>query len=220
MSTASTGRRRSARRRVAPGGPPHGEGGVSSGVGGEGVALADDEGGAPRTIGVEPSVGGRFHPGGRHLVRRATHERRVNAVAFSHDGARLASGSEDGSAIIWDLATETPIFTVRGQTAAVRTVGFSPDDNTLLTGGADGTVILWDVATGHPTQVLTGHESDVRAAAFSTDGGLILAAGDDHTALLFTPVPLQTTMDAISGQIVSHIQEMVGTERRRFGYDE
>ena len=45
---------------------------------------------------------GRGH---RRQLRPARPRRHVRAVAFSPDGTRLATGSGDGTARVWDAAT-------------------------------------------------------------------------------------------------------------------
>lgn len=38
------------------------------------------------------------------------HKKAVTALAFDHDGLRLASGSQDTDLIIWDVVGETGLF--------------------------------------------------------------------------------------------------------------
>jgi WD40 repeat protein len=100
------------------------------------------------------------------------------SVAFSHDGRLLASASRDGSIILWDVATRTPIgLPLSGHDGWVLSVAFNPDDLYLASGGQDETVILWDVATQQIIgQPFTGHENWVLSVAFSPDGSLLASS--------------------------------------------
>jgi WD40 repeat protein len=84
-----------------------------------------------------------------------------NAIAFSHDGARLVAGSgpvidfrstRGGNLIstqkgkmqvsLWEASTGKPIRKFNGE---ARAVAFSPDGKTLATGGLKGNITLWNV---------------------------------------------------------------------------
>ena len=79
----------------------------------------------------------------------------LNALAFSRDDLRLASGSWDGDARVWDMSTGMMAAgPLRGHGSGVGSVTFSPDGKTLLTSGDDNTVRFWHVATGREMLVL------------------------------------------------------------------
>jgi tetratricopeptide (TPR) repeat protein len=70
---------------------------------------------------------------------------KVVAVAFSPDGTRLATGSEDGSARVWDAASGKKLLEIRHD-SPVTAVAFSPDGYRLATGSEDKSVRIWSVA--------------------------------------------------------------------------
>jgi WD40 repeat protein len=98
----------------------------------------------------------------------------------------LASGSVDGTIILWDVATSQPIGQpLTGHTDWVISVAFSPDSKTLASGSVDQTIILWDVATRQPLgRPLTGHTDNVLSVAFSPDGKTLASGSQDQTIIL------------------------------------
>ena len=79
------------------------------------------------------------------------HEKAVLAVQFAPDtSSRLASGSGDNTARIWDCDTNTPLHVLKGHTSWVLAVSWSPDGVLLATGSMDSTVRLWKPKTGAP----------------------------------------------------------------------
>ncbi|RWA05589.1 hypothetical protein EKO27_g9520 [Xylaria grammica] len=109
----------------------------------------------------------------------------VIAVAFSHDGEMLVSGSEDGTIRVWDVATGELQKTIEPQMEHVYAVAFSPDNKTLAVGGyiggGDGAVSLWDVATGAHIDSFGRDSEPVTAVVFSPDGGILASAAYDRT---------------------------------------
>jgi WD40 repeat protein len=76
------------------------------------------------------------------------------SVAFSPDGRRLASRSDDHTIRLFDAATLQEIAVLRGHTDRVNGADFSPAGGLLASVSADGTLRLWDAGTGRPTGVL------------------------------------------------------------------
>jgi WD40 repeat protein/transcriptional regulator with XRE-family HTH domain len=99
------------------------------------------------------------------------------AVTISPDGRYLATGSEDKTARLWDLATGQTLRIFSGHTAGVGSVAFSPDGKYLMTGSDDRTVRLWDVATGQTVQEFPGQIAETYSLMFSPDGRKVLTTG-------------------------------------------
>jgi WD40 repeat protein len=70
------------------------------------------------------------------------HKDLVTTLTFSSDGRTLATASQDGVVMLWDVASHRPLVEPPpGKTAAIM-----PDGRTIAVGDEDK-IILWDVAT-------------------------------------------------------------------------
>ena len=105
----------------------------------------------------------------RHSVRR------VNSVAFSPDGRRLAAVSRDDSLLkVWDVTTGRDVLTLTEY--QFDNVAFSPD-GLRLAGSGDPLVVL-DAVTGKKVLSVKGITGQVRDVAFSPDGQQLASAGE------------------------------------------
>lgn len=122
---------------------------------------------AVRTIVFSPTAGvaatgsggvlrvGKVQPGKENAVcvwdasaaelawRSDLHPTPVVSLAFSADGALLASGGEGGEVRVWGAGDGRPVVALDGHTGRIQALAFGPDGKTLLSASADRTVRTW-----------------------------------------------------------------------------
>ncbi|KZP12348.1 WD40 repeat-like protein [Athelia psychrophila] len=144
--------------------------------------------------------------GGKLLKTLKGHRGLISSVAFSPDGTKIVSGSDDRSIWVWDVVSGEHLATLEGHLGGIASVALSPDSSHIVSGGADSTIRLWSI--GHRedlkqirrtvplcllspftiTRMITGNKPDsknlnkpsngVRVMAFSPDGTMALTVAD------------------------------------------
>ena len=134
------------------------------------------------------------------------HGESILTASFSPaSSSRLATGSGDKTARIWDCDTGTPLHTLKGHTGWVLAVAWSPDDTILATGSMDNTVRLWDPTEGTPLGgPLKGHTKWITSLSWEPyhlrDPGRprFASASKDFTIRIWDAVSRHTDM-ALTG---------------------
>ncbi len=104
-------------------------------------------------------------------------------LAFSADGALVAARTEDGDALLWDLAADQAERLAPGGLVGLT---FAPHGRLLAGYGEDGAVHLWDLAGAARTaRTIVAHTEAIWDATFSPDGRrLATATGGGAVAVL------------------------------------
>jgi WD40 repeat protein len=106
----------------------------------------------------------------------------VTALAFSSNGASLATASHDGTVYVWEAATGKrragPFYPRQGD---IKALAFTADDKALITGGTDQTVRVSDAATGQKQLLFKGHERAITCLALADQGKTLVTGSQDNT---------------------------------------
>ena len=116
------------------------------------------------------------------------HSAPVTCVAFSPDGARIASASYDNTLRVWDRATGQELHLFNEDSSGVTGVAFSPDGAQIASIGFDHALKLWDVASG---RVLANLKRNGSGAAKIADGKQRASAGNDQDPKSWDPATTQ-----------------------------
>jgi WD40 repeat protein len=117
----------------------------------------------------------------------------VQRAVFRADGRTILVGCRDGTARLWDVASDEEINPgLRPHHAyPVTAIAYPPRGERVVAGCQDGSVGMWDLSTGKRLFETRGRSSEVTALTFSPDGQVILTAGRDGTVRF---------LDVVSGQ--------------------
>jgi WD40 repeat protein len=107
------------------------------------------------------------------------HTDTVNSVAFSADGKRLATASQDKTAKLWEWPSGKELQVFRDHSDAVTRVVFAPDGKSVYTASQDRNVRRFNVDDGKVIRAFSGHTDSATALALSPDGKALLSSGPD-----------------------------------------
>jgi WD40 repeat protein len=121
-----------------------------------------------------------------HTWKGRNHYWKTGRLAFHPTDPLLASGDNDGTVRLYDVATGKEVAALDKTCDDVRDVAFSPCGKWLVV-AEDSTRIarVWEVATRTEVATLTGHTDAVYATTFSPDGKVVATGSDDGTVRLW-----------------------------------
>jgi WD40 repeat protein/serine/threonine protein kinase len=109
-------------------------------------------------------------------VQRLVHHGFVRHVAWSRDGRWLATGSDDGTARVWDPESGRPVTPPLEHQGPVRALAWSPRGSWLATAD-DHATRIWDASAGQLMTPPLVHDGDFMVKlAWSPDGSRLATA--------------------------------------------
>ncbi|CAL4083048.1 unnamed protein product, partial [Meganyctiphanes norvegica] len=129
------------------------------------------------------------------LLEEERHQDRVDSIQWAHGGLKFATGSRDGTALIWsyerqhwknivlNMAQRKPgeqSATEDVKKLQVTMVGWDSRDNHVLTTSNDKSLRVWNSITGKLCHTLKGHEDNAYVIeAHPKEPRLVFTAGHD-----------------------------------------
>jgi WD40 repeat protein/tRNA A-37 threonylcarbamoyl transferase component Bud32 len=127
--------------------------------------------------------------GGKLLFTLPGHQETVRCLAFTPDGKRLISGSDDKSLRVWDPETGALLNTLKDHENAITGLAVFPDRTRFASTSADGTCRVWELYPGdvfgieirRSMPVFRGHEGVMNGVAVAADNRTVITAGHDFS---------------------------------------
>jgi WD40 repeat protein len=126
----------------------------------------------------------------------------VYRIALSLDDLILASGSNCGDILLWDVATGELLNKFTGHTMTVLDISFQPQGKLLASSSFDTSIKIWDLNTGECLRTLTEHTQVVSSVNFNSLGTQVASSGLDTLIKIW---------DVESGQCLQTIQQHTRT---------
>jgi WD40 repeat protein len=133
------------------------------------------------------------------LVRTiAGHEKTVQCVRFHHDGMRILSCGDDGTARLW--SHDGALLRRFDAGEPLRRCALSDDGSVLLATNAtsrDAAAFVFDGATGALRTRQSLHRAQIRGLALSSDGTRALTCGVDPMARAWPTDPVRAALQSL-----------------------
>jgi len=107
------------------------------------------------------------------------HKGAVSSITWDRQGMRVASGSDDGEIVIWDVVSERGMVRLRGHKGKITRLHFLKHRNIVASSCKDSYIKFWDLDTNHCFRTLTEHRAEVWDFALLKDDTRLISGSSD-----------------------------------------
>jgi WD40 repeat protein len=110
---------------------------------------------------------------------------KINTIAMSPDGKRLAGAGASGALYVWDIANNYTEQIIYKNPSDITAVCFAPDNRNIVFGDEEGLVKVVTEDSNVPARVLTGHTAHIEQIVFNNAVTFLATTSRDHTVRLW-----------------------------------
>ncbi|KAJ1647592.1 U3 small nucleolar RNA-associated protein [Coemansia asiatica] len=153
----------------------------------------------------------------RSLYTFQAHDKDINSICVAPNDNIFATGSQDKTTKVWDVASGKPLGTLQGHRRGVWSVAFSPVDRVIATTSSDHTIKMWSLSDFGCLKTFEGHTNSVLRSEFLTKGTQLMTTGSDGLIKLWNIKDAECvlTLDKHENKIWTlakqHSEELVAT---------
>ena len=135
-----------------------------------------------------------------YILKQQGHFDATNAIAYSPDGTRIVTASDDGKLKLWDISSGFCIVTFTEHTSGITACEFAKRGNVLFTASLDGSVRAWDLVRYRNFRTFTGKTPlSFSSLAVDPSGEVVCAGSIDSFDILVWSVQTGQMLDELAG---------------------
>lgn len=135
-----------------------------------------------------------------YILKQQGHFDSTNTLAYSPDGAKVVTGSDDGKIKIWDVVSGFCLATFDDHASAVTSVRFSKKGNVLFSASFDGTVKAYDLIRYRNFRTFTATKRlRFNSLAVDPSGEIVCGASEDSFDIYVWSVQTGQLLDTLAG---------------------
>jgi periodic tryptophan protein 2 len=135
-----------------------------------------------------------------YILKQQGHFDSTNALAYSPDGQRIITASDDGKLKVWDVTSGFCIVTFTEHTGAVTSCEFAKRGNIMFSASLDGSIRAWDLVRYRNFRTFTAPQRlSFSSLAVDPSGEVVCAGSVDSFDIHIWSVQTGQMLDQLSG---------------------